>query len=306
MDPAHSQAGANSLFAEDIVRVTDRLHLIGGLKLEDDRRSGWNAQPTVRGIWEAGSQRLWAAVSRAVRTPSLLDTGERINLAAVPTGNLPLLVALVGNPNYQPERLLLTEAGYRFEAGSHVVVDATVFHGRYGGLSTNEPLPPAFEATPPPAHLLVATQIANLLQAETTGVEVAGHWAPHRAWRFDGSYSALHISPHPNAESRDPSAAQFDGNAPAYQWQLHSSTLVGPRLEFNTGLYYTGRLPDLNTDAYVRADARVEWRINKTLSLIGVGQNLLTPLHAEYTDPQSPVLPTLVPRSGRIDLKWVR
>jgi hypothetical protein len=71
-------------------------------------------------------------------------------------------------------------------------------------------------------------------------------------------------------------------------------------------LYYTGRLRDLNTDAYLRADARVEWRINKTLSLIGVGQNLLTPLHAEFTDPQSPVLPTLVPRSGRIDLKWAR
>ncbi|HEV3057000.1 MAG TPA: TonB-dependent receptor, partial [Vicinamibacterales bacterium] len=304
--PPQVEAGADSLFVQDIFRLTDRLHLIGGLKVEYDHRIGWNEQPTLRGIWDAGRQHVWAAVSRAVRTPSLLDTGQRLNIAAVPTAGLPLLVAAFGNPDYQPERLLLTEAGYRLEAGSTLVVDATVFHGSYDGLSTNEPLPPTFEATPAPAHILVATELANLLQATTTGVEVAGHWTPHHAWRFDGSYSALRITPHPYAESHDPAAVQFDGNAPAHQWQLHSSTFVAPHVEVNTGLYYTGRLRDLNTDAYLRADARVEWRINKTLSLIGVGQNLLTPLHAEFTDPQSPVLPTLVPRSGRIDLKWAR
>jgi len=38
------------------------------------------------------------------------------------------------------------------------------------------------ELTPAPAHLLIATQFANLLDATSSGVELGAHWTPAKWW----------------------------------------------------------------------------------------------------------------------------
>ena len=51
-----------------------------------------------------------------------------------------------------------------------------------------------------PAHLLLASQYANFLNATTSGVEVAAHWSPIARWRLDAGYSTFHLTPHLSAK----------------------------------------------------------------------------------------------------------
>jgi outer membrane receptor protein involved in Fe transport len=59
---------------DDITVVPDRLHLILGNKFEDNSLVQWEVEPNGRLLWTpAENQSVWAAVSRAARTPSLFE-----------------------------------------------------------------------------------------------------------------------------------------------------------------------------------------------------------------------------------------
>jgi iron complex outermembrane receptor protein len=303
LTPPASRTTVSSFFAQDEIAIGSRLHLTLGAKLERDTFAGWGVQPTARVMWRPASrQRVWLSASRALRTPSNTDLGVRLNVAVVPGAALPVMIAVLGNPDYQVEEFQDAEAGYRFELGSMFSLDATVFRGRYNGLPTHEPLPPVFEAAPGPPHLLVATRYENRLDADTAGLEIAARFAPTRAWRLDGSYSGFHVTAHPSAATRDPAAAAFDGGAPAHQWQLHSTAWLGPRTEVNAALFYTGPLRAFGVPAYTRADARVAVTLNRHMSLAAVGRNLFDPSHDEFL--AAAVVSTQVRRSADIQLVW--
>ena len=106
----------------------------------------------------ARQQHAWAAVSRALHTPSLGDVSVRNNYTSfVGAGGLPVVVGALGNPDLRPEEVVTTEGGYRLEIGSVASVDVTGFIGRYDNLKTSEPLtPPASELqVAPPSVLLM-------------------------------------------------------------------------------------------------------------------------------------------------------
>jgi outer membrane receptor protein involved in Fe transport len=148
----------------------------------------------------------------------------------------------------------------------------------------------------------VAYRFDNRLRADTSGVEVAVHVTPTPAWRVDGSYSGFRLTPHLDATSRDTSAAMFDGDVPAHQWQLHSSVRLGPRTEANAALFYSGALRNLGIPAYTRTDARVEVKLTRYLSAVAAGRNLFSPAHVEFFAPV--MVSTLVPRSADFQLLW--
>src|SRR5262249_24526616 len=61
-------------FVQDEIALERRLHLTLGAKVEHGTLTGGNVQPTARVMWSpAPPHHVWAAVSRAVRTPSLGD-----------------------------------------------------------------------------------------------------------------------------------------------------------------------------------------------------------------------------------------
>jgi iron complex outermembrane receptor protein len=250
------------------------------------------------------TQRAWAAVSRARRTPSAAERDMRIYYAAIPGDfGVPLVFGLVGNPDFQTELLTEVEGGYRVQIGSKAAFDVAVFRGGYKHLSTTEPIAPQFKVVPEPL-LFLPTQYQNLLSATTTGVEIAGHWTPADWWRLDGSYSGFHVAPRPDAASHNPSAPAFDANAPQHQWQLHSSIWPTSRIQFDASLYHVGPLFQMGAEAYTRTDARVEFKISNRLSAIAAGQNLFDPAHAEYTSVLTPVMNTAMPRAVNVSLSW--
>jgi iron complex outermembrane receptor protein len=65
-------------------------------------------------MWKARpSHRLWAATSRAIRTPALLDRRIQLTFPPVPTDSgLPLVVSVTGSPGAKAENLVDAEAGF--------------------------------------------------------------------------------------------------------------------------------------------------------------------------------------------------
>jgi iron complex outermembrane receptor protein len=293
----------SNLFVQDELTLSPNLALIVGSKLEHQTDVGWSLLPTARAMWKLSPrQRLWGAVSRARRTPARAERAIRLNLAVEPSDFLPIVVGFVGNPAFESESLVQAEGGYRLGVGSTAEIELTAFRARYSGLMTVEPQAPVFEAAPGPPHLFVAMQAANLLDADSTGLELNVSWLPHPAWRFDAAYSALHIDAHPDPSSRDLAAGTFDANAPTHQWQFRTSASVTPRLHVDGALYYTGGLRVLAIPSYLRADARAELKLTDAAAVIVTGQNLLTPAHDEFAG--SATATSRTPRSARVQLRW--
>jgi iron complex outermembrane receptor protein len=305
MNIASSDEHVFNTFLQDEITLGRRVTVTVGSKLEHDNLAGWGALPSARVMWNVTptTQRAWAAVSRARRTPSAAELGVRLHAATAPgPAGVPLVFAVVGNPEFQTEQLTAVEGGYRIQIGSGAALDVAVFRGTYDRLATMEPIARSFRPLPEP-HVFVPTQFSNLLSANTAGVEIAGRWVPVSWWRLDGSYSGFHVAPRVDAASKDPVAATFDGNAPQHQWQLHSSLWPMPRIQFDASMYHVGRLRQIGAEAYTRADARVEFKISNELSAIASGQNLFDPSHAEYPG-TLPIITTAVPRSANVSLSW--
>jgi iron complex outermembrane receptor protein len=304
--PDHVTETVVNAFAQDEIALGRRVKVTLGTKVERESSVGWGVQPTARVMWTlAPRQHVWAAVSRALRTPSLGELLSRQHLTSfVGDGGLPVVVGALGNAAQHAERVVSTEAGYRREIGSFASIDATAFVGRYNALKTAEPGAPHLEATPAPVHLFIPAQCANLLDATASGVEIAAHWTPTGWWRLDGGYSTFRLTPHLSATSGDTAAASFDGNAPRAQWQARSAFSLAHGVELDVMVFQAGRLSTLQIDAYTRTDARLEVPLTQRLSLSVAGQNLFDRAHAEFAGDGAIVTPTLVPRSGSINVVW--
>jgi outer membrane receptor protein involved in Fe transport len=143
---------------------------------------------------------------------------------------------------------------------------------------------------------------ANLLSADTKGLEIDAHWTPVPWWRLDGGYTAFQFTPHLGPSSHDPRAALEDGDAPGQQWLLHSGLSIGRRAEADVALFRVGALNAMGIRPYTRADARFEWRLTGALSAAAVGQNLFDESHAEFNGADANAIATTVPRSVRLQL----
>ncbi len=306
LTPAHSNSSLLTAFVQDEIGLFgNRLAITLGSQVQYDSVSGAGVQPTARVMWKAlPRQRLWAATSRALRTPSLNERGIRLDYPPAPgPSGLPLIVTSLGNPVAKTEEFVDVEVGYRLEIGTAGSIDVTGFGGRYDNLVTQELAAPVVQFVPSP-QILLATHLSNELEATTRGLEVAGHWAPFSLLRFDGSYTAFHVTPHLAAGSADASAASSDGSAPRTKWQLQSVFSPSTRATFGVALFHVGALEQLQVDPYTRVDVSAEWRFTSRLSAMAIGQNLFDAAHAEFAGGGSLLLATQVPRSASLRLRW--
>ncbi|MDZ4287107.1 MAG: TonB-dependent receptor, partial [Prosthecobacter sp.] len=211
-----------NLFVQDEWQmVPDKLTVTTGAKLEHNDYTGFELQPSLRVVFKpTDKQTIWAAVSRAVRTPSEVEGGDLFAIAygapfAAPGG--PYVPTIVGNGDPAAEVLWAYEMGYRVQPHERVNVDAAAFYNHYtdllgiGGFSRFIPGIPVGTAELP---------FANLLSAETYGGEISVTVVPADAWRLSASYSLL------LADFHGPAAADPAGqerNIPTQQVVLRSS-----------------------------------------------------------------------------------
>jgi iron complex outermembrane receptor protein len=304
--PAQRSDNLFSTFLQDEISLTRSLVFTLGSKFEHNAYTGFEYAPSAQLTWAlTRKQFLWASVSRAVRQPALADIALQHDVATFPLDDGGFgVVRIVGTPNRPAERLHDFEAGYRTQVHKRVSVDASLFLSYYYGLQTGEPGDPYYTTTPP-VYLVVPTLSSALAHARNYGAEISLNLEVTRSWRVSSSYTFLQMHVAGDPSSQDPNAGTIALDTPKHQFQVHSLLNLTRHLDWDTSLYHVGVLPDNGDDptpAFLRVDTRIGWRAGEALEFSVVGQNLLTPRHAEFGDDL--MFHTLVARSVFGKISW--
>jgi iron complex outermembrane receptor protein len=296
-----------NIFAQDeITIIPDEWRLTLGSKFEHNSFTGFEVQPSARLLWTpTKNQTVWAAVSRATRTPSVFERDLRFNEAVIPgaPGNPPNLISVFGNPNIDEEKLVAVELGYRIAPTARLSFDATAFANFYEDLVNYEPDPVTFENSPAPPHVLIGSTLQNSLKGETYGTELTANWQVTDSWRLTGSYSLLKMYMHPYNTLVEES--------PQQQVQIRSRLDLPWHLEFDAAAYYVDQInvPDglgrADIGSYTRLDLGLAWHPKQNIEVGVWGQNLLDNQHPETVSVKTS-LRTEVPRGviGKLSVRF--
>jgi len=285
----HPANRATNLFGafmqDDITLVPDRLRVTLGGKLEHNSYSGFAVQPNFRLLWTPQPRSaVWLGISRASENSSRFDADIRVNENAfVGANGVTTVVSSFGTNRLPPENVLAYEFGYRELVSEWLAFDLATFYNHYTNRHTHEPGLPFIEDDPQPVHIVLPTLTESNLSGETHGLEFSTTLKSKSSWKLTASYSLFEIHLHAIPSSQDLSTArESEGTSPRQQFQIHFGLNLSHRLEFDTALYYVGRLPDFEIPQYTRLDARLGWRPKGPWE-ISVGlQNLLDPRHFEF------------------------
>jgi iron complex outermembrane recepter protein len=206
-------------------------------------------------------------------------------------GNPPTLLRLLGNPDYQDERLVAYEAGYRTTLSDRLSLDLAAYYDDYDSLQTTEPGTPFFENSPAPRHEVEPFTYENLMYGEADGIEVAANWKVSNRFSLSPGYAFEQIHMHTLAASQDTMTARFvEGAVPTHSAQLRGHLQIAPSLGWDAAAYFVDRLnhegPTGNVviPAYARVDTGLTWSTLERFSISLVGQNLAEDHHAEFQD----------------------
>ena len=289
--PGHFTDKLYSSFVQDeIAIVRDRLSLTIGSKFLHNSYSGFEVEPGARILWTPNQrQTVWAAVTRAVRTPSRVE--EDLQLTGMLAPNPLTFYRIIGDREFSSENLVGYEIGYRSLVKPKLYVDIAAFFNNYDHLLSVEPGAPFTENAPAPPHTVVPLFFRNGNLGKTSGFEIAPDWTPISFWRLKGSYSYLYMDLKKSAGSLDTTtASSTQGSSPHHQVVIESSFDLPKRLEFDQTFRYVSALPAQRVGAYETADVRFSWRAFRSVEFSVVGQNLLQPHHPESAGDPGPLV----------------
>jgi iron complex outermembrane receptor protein len=305
-DPQHRDTEIGGGFVQDDwTIVPDRFHLMFGTKLDVNSFTGLEVQPGVRLLWTPNERNtFWAAVSRAVRTPSRWEEDANIIFARGPTATpLPFEVALHGVGDLDSEELIAYELGHRVQVTSAVSLDTSLFYNTYHDLRNAQTLEPTPVAGPPP-HLLIPAELNNRLEADSYGGEIATTWNVSSDLRLIGSYTLLNVVAFNNGSTSDLGNEAFiEGADPQQQFQIRSYLNLRKNLELNAALYFVDDLRTGDVPAYARLDVGLTWRPGDGVEVAAVLQNALDNQHPEFANRLNNVA-TEIPRAFYVQLTW--
>jgi iron complex outermembrane recepter protein len=267
---------------DEIALVQDRLTLTLGSKFEHNDYSGFEVQPNIRLAWmPTTNQTVWGAVSRAIRSPSRLDSDIRIRgplpPSAFPPGSFTLFE---GNPNFDSEKLTAFELGYRVQPHRQVALDLALFYNVYDDLRSIEPGPLVTNGI-----VTQTTLIDNKLEGDTYGAELGLNYQPLEWWRWNGGYTHLHKNLRRKPGSLNPTEGASEGNDPSHQFFLRSYMDLPYNFEFDSGFRYIDHLPSPYVASYIVADLRLGWNPRREWEFSLAAQNLFRDQHREFGGP---------------------
>jgi iron complex outermembrane recepter protein len=297
-------------FLQDEIQLASRVYLTVGSKLEHNDYTGFEVEPSARLQWNVDpTQLVWAAVSRAVRTPSRYDHDLQVPSGLVdapPPYQFPANY-LQGNSAFESEKLIAYEVGYRAVLGPRLTGSLSTFYNDYRDLRSTTSTPTtATYVFPYPVFF------QNNLEGDTYGLELSATYQLLEWWRLHLGYDFLdeNITVRPGAT--DATGAANETADPRHQFGLRSSMDLPRGVTFDAALRWVDTLridngptggPVVGTvPSYFELDSRVAWRISSKLELAVTGQNLLHPQHPEYGFP-SPTREEIV-RSVYARLTW--
>ncbi|GJL76260.1 MAG: TonB-dependent receptor [Nitrosomonas sp.] len=296
---------------DEIALIPDHLFFTVGTRLDHNDFTGLEVQPNARITWTPNNKHsIWAAISRAVRTPSRLEHDAHVNsdleysTLGIPALSIPLLAVLQGRNNFNSEKLLAYELGYRHQFSASASIDISGFINDYsqlrdftfGGLSLS---------SGPPQQFILPLYPTNNASALTYGFEVSADWKPMNRWHLHSSYSYLdmHISSSELSQF-DPTTGSADKVSPRHQLSLRSNYDISEKLQINLWLRYTSKLAFYDIPDYVTMDAKLAFKPVKNVELFLVGQNLFSEHHREFVSDIIPSMPARIPRGIYVGAQW--
>jgi len=307
LNPASVNDQVFSGFIQDELTLIDnKLWLTVGSKFEHNDYSGFEGQPSARIMWAPHNQhRLWAGVSRAVRTPSRGDQNISALTRVIQPRDLPFPVAIIseGSSRYRSEEVISYELGYRTTFSKSTSLDVTGFYNDYRDLRAALEGAPDASGIPSGLPLLQPVILSNALKGKTYGVEIAAVWQMLDWWRWDATYSWLHSQLDTLAGSRQISIS------PEQQMSLRGQLSPWEAIDLDFWFRYVdnnfavGSVKDAYIKGYATLDLRAAWRPYPGIELSLVGQNLLEPNHLEYVQ-ETQTFPTLIDRGVYGKISW--
>jgi iron complex outermembrane receptor protein len=250
-----------NVFAQDRFSVTSKLDVIAGAKVEKSTFVGWQLLPNLRIAWQPSERNLlWAAVSRAVRTPSRIDR------------QLEAPGFLLQAPDFTSEKLVAVEAGYRGQPSHSTSFSISGFLNFYDDIRTTEF---ATDGTPP-------FQLKNGREGTTYGIEAWATLQVTPIWRLWLGGSTLWKDLRLKPGHIDLAPFNALGSDPNWQVTARSEFDLAPRLQLNLQSRAVGHIdqaPELGS--YVEVGGRLAYRLTDQLELYLSGSNLLHHKHQE-------------------------
>ncbi len=287
--PSASLRYYGAFIQDEISLIPQKLSVTIGAKIERNSYTGWEPQPSLRGLWHPGpNHALWAGISRAARIPSRFEQGVKYFTHTLPptsTMPLPTAVYALGSSDFDSENLTAYEAGHRFKIGSGLSVDSAVFYNAYTHLRgfRSQPGAVSHEVVPHWEHHLV---VANNLRGHTYGGEISLRWAPALLWDLDASVASVrtHLKESNPGPIPDLSLEGLEGNSPREEFKLRGGLVLPRGWRLDLTARHTGRLAFRHVEAYTGLDLRIAWSPGPKWTFEVVGRDLLTAQHAEVVD----------------------
>lgn len=257
--PERETISLTNVFVQDQFALTEDLTLTLGIKFEDNSFTGQEWLPNARLAWRRPQGGLlWAAVSRATRTPNRIERG-----LAIP--------GFLEPQDFQSELLTAYELGYRAAPRPNLSFSVSAFYNVYDQLRTVSTTPVT----------VLPIYFSNAGAGETWGVEAWGSWQVDPRWRLSLGVQTLEKDLSAPAGT-DITGLVSQGQDPDYQVLLRSQWDVTDRLQFDAALRAVGELTTV--EEYVDLDLRLGWEVNDQVELSISGRDLLTDERIETWD----------------------
>ncbi len=311
--PSRTNNVFSGFIRDEITLIPERLSLTLGTRLDRNDFTGLEIQPNARLMWTPNAENsVWAAISRAVRTPSRAEEDaflKALQLTSIPGLSalpFPIQAAFTGQSGFKSEKLLAYELGYRRLLTPRASIDIAAFINDYsqlrdfslGGITLGTGLP---------RHLVATVTTNNGASALTYGVEVAMDWKPTEKWRLQGSYSFIQLdvnSSNPLTRDFDASTAGAGKSNPNHQVSFRSNYDFSDKLQLNMWLRYTSSIPFYHIPDYVTMDSKLIYKPYRNTELFVVGQNLFSQFHQESVGDFVPSIPVQIPRGVYGGVQW--
>lgn len=286
--PARETNWYSAVIQNEFQLIPERFTLTLGSKFEENSVSGFEVQPSVRGVWSLDHGTVWGAVSRAVRTPSRLETALNVGVAVLPPGDpfnpspLPLTLRLALDEDQSAEDMVAYELGYRRAWGSTISVDIALYRHEYESLMSMGLGPTSFITAPiGPGGAPVPVGIDQPLITENggsgsiTGLELEAVYAVADNVRLT-VFGDVRDADLDNGSS----APQFDfllgvgGVTLDYQVGATLDVDFTDNLDATLFVKRVGDLGNNLGEAYTDIDFNVNWQVRQGVTLSFGGENL--------------------------------
>jgi iron complex outermembrane receptor protein len=288
--PADDSTRVLSVFAQDqIAFLDDRLQLIAGARFEDSDYVDGEIQPNLRLMWRPHGKAMgWAAVSRAIRSPTRTETGLRFDAAVLPPGALgpnsfPAIVRWTGRPDHRREVLTAYEAGVRLRPSERISFELSVFAHEYRDLTDIGPVGLPIVTTSSGVFFALANwTYRNSLEGSSRGAEAVFTFQPDARQRWQAGLTVVRMALSGPSDGTD--KAYFEGSTPDYEAFLRGTFALSRTLEASLGARAVGERPSLGIPAYASLDLRVGWRVRPDLQVELLAENVADPAHPEFRE----------------------